>query len=98
MHEAAPYMPVWVLQVCTCYPQQTSGFAQEVMLLLDTHYAVLNSALRQSLVKSLILIKNRGQLKSAEVLPLFFRLFRCQDKSLRELLFKHIVAGTPWLN
>lgn len=83
-----------MVQVCTCYPEQTAGFAQEVMDLLDRHYAVLNSALRQSLVKSLILLRNRGHLKSAEVLPLFFRLFRCQDKGLRDLLFKHIVAGT----
>ncbi len=83
-----------MVQVCTCYPEQTGGFAQEVMDLLDRHYAVLNSALRQSLVKSLILLRNRGHLKSAEVLPLFFRLFRCQDKGLRDLLFKHIVAGT----
>ena len=63
------------------------------MDLLDKHYAILSSSLRQSLVKSLILLRNRGHLKSAEVLPLFFRLFRCQDKSLRDLLFKHIVAG-----
>ena len=63
------------------------------MDLLDSHYAVLNSALRQTLVKSLILLRNRGHLKSADVLPLFFRLFRCQDKALRDLLFKHIVAG-----
>lgn len=80
-------------QVCTCYPQQTAGFAQEIMGLLDKHYAILTSSLRQSLVKSLILLRNRGHLKSAEVLPLFFRLFRCQDKNLRDLLFKHIVAG-----
>ena len=86
-----------VVQVCTCYPQQTAGFAQEVMDLLDKHYAILSSSLRQSLVKSLILLRNRGHLKSAEVLPLFFRLFRCQDKSLRDLLFKHIVAGLPSL-
>ena len=65
------------------------------MDLLDSHYAVLNSALRQTLVKSLILLRNRGHLKSADVLPLFFRLFRCQDKALRDLLFKHIVAGWP---
>lgn len=89
----APTIVLMLPQVCTCYPEETAGFAQEIMTLLDTHYAVLNSALRQSLVKSLILLRNRGHLKSAEVLPLFFRLFRCQDKSLRDLLFKHIVAG-----
>ena len=65
------------------------------MDLLDKHYAILSSALRQSLVKNLILLRNRGQLESAEVLPLFFRLFRCQDKNLRDVLFKHIVAGMP---
>ena len=64
------------------------------MDLLDKHYAVLSSALRQSLVKSLILLRNRGHLTSAELLPLFFRLFRCQDKNLRDLLFKHIIAGS----
>ncbi|DBB17096.1 TPA: hypothetical protein ACH3X3_014180 [Trebouxia sp. C0006] len=88
----------FIAQVCTCYPEQTTGFAQEVMDLLDRHYAVLNSALRQSLVKSLILLRNRGHLKSAEVLPLFFRLFRCQDKGLRDLLFKHIVADIKTAN
>ncbi|KAL0039901.1 hypothetical protein WJX77_011228 [Trebouxia sp. C0004] len=88
----------FIAQVCTCYPEQTAGFAQEVMDLLDRHYAVLNSALRQSLVKSLILLRNRGHLKSAEVLPLFFRLFRCQDKGLRDLLFKHIVADIKTAN
>ncbi|DBA79416.1 TPA: hypothetical protein ACH3X2_000057 [Trebouxia sp. C0005] len=88
----------FIAQVCTCYPEQTAGFAQEVIDLLDRHYAVLNSALRQSLVKSLILLRNRGHLKSAEVLPLFFRLFRCQDKGLRDLLFKHIVADIKTAN
>ncbi|KAL3143572.1 hypothetical protein ABBQ38_002369 [Trebouxia sp. C0009 RCD-2024] len=68
------------------------------MGLLDKHYAILTSSLRQSLVKSLILLRNRGHLKSAEVLPLFFRLFRCQDKNLRDLLFKHIVADIKGAN
>ena len=28
-----------------------------------------------------------------DVLPVFFRLFACQDKGLRQLLFRHIIAG-----
>jgi protein SDA1 len=39
-------------------------------------------------------MRNRSQLEAMAVLPLFFRLFRCQDKQLRHLLFKHIVTGT----
>ena len=30
--------------------------------------------------------------------PLFFRLFRCQDKGLRQLLFRHIVADIKSAN
>ena len=28
-----------------------------------------------------------------QLLPLFFRLFRCQDKALRHMIFHHIIAG-----
>ena len=63
------------------------------MQLLDTHSEALDSALRQAAVKALILLRNRGQVSPMEVLPLFFRLFRCRDKALRQMLFSHIVAG-----
>lgn len=33
------------------------------------------------------------QVEALELLPLFFRLFRCPDKALRRLLFRHIIAG-----
>ena len=44
-----------------CYPTETAGFAAELMALLDTHHAVLDAGLRQTLVKALILMRNRGQ-------------------------------------
>ena len=95
------------------------------MKLLDTHYAVLDPALRRGLVKALILLRNKGQVRilwsgiscpwswqslqdrtdaeaasvlqlaTTELHPLFFQLFRCQDKALRQMLFRHIVAGKP---
>ena len=46
-----------------------------------------------SSLQALILLRNRGQLKPETVLPLFFGLFRCQDKQLRQMLFRHIVSG-----
>lgn len=33
------------------------------------------------------------QVEALELLPLFFRLFRCPDKALRRLLSRHIIAG-----
>jgi protein SDA1 len=68
------------------------------MDLLDMHYAVLDSALRRTLVQSLILLRNRNQLEPLVVLPLFFRLFRCQDKQLRSMLFRHIVSDIKTAN
>ena len=52
-------------QVCPCYPKDTEGFAGELIQLLDTHHAVLDPPLRRSLVKALILLRNRGQVSSA---------------------------------
>ena len=46
----------------------------------------------QTLVKSLILLRNRQQLSPTQLLPLLFRLFRVQDKALRQLVFRHITA------
>lgn len=56
-------LPCW--QVSSCYPEQTAGFASEISDLLEKHYAVLNNGLRQTLVKALILLRNRNQVSRA---------------------------------
>ena len=33
------------------------------------------------------------QVAAMQVLPVFFKLFECHDKGLRQLLFRHIIAG-----
>ncbi|CAL8470003.1 g9545 [Coccomyxa elongata] len=88
----------FIAQVSQCYPKDTQGFTAEVIQLLDTHYALLDPALRRGLVKALILLRNKGQLTPTELHPLFFRLFRCQDKDLRQMLFRHIIADIKSAN
>lgn len=44
-------------------------------------------------MRALILMRNRGVLSALDILPTLFRLFRCQDKALRQLLFRHIISG-----
>lgn len=83
---------LFLAQTVRCYPGETSAFTTQIMDLLDTHYALLDSNLRKVLVQSLILMRNKKQIEALTVLPLFFRLFRCQDKQLRQLLFRHIVT------
>ncbi|KAF5825541.1 NUC130/3NT domain-containing protein, partial [Dunaliella salina] len=79
--------------VSKCYPKETARLATQLMDLLDTHATVLDAALRRTLIQALVLLRNRNQLTPNDVLPLFFRMFRCQDKQLRQTLFKHIVSG-----
>ena len=83
------------MQVASCYQEQTAGFAAELMQLLDSHYEAMDMPLRHLVVQSLILLRNRGQLAATELLPFFVRMFRCSDKGLRFLVFRHIVSGEP---
>ncbi len=48
-------------QVAPCYPKRVGGFVDEVTALLQTHAAVLDPSLRRTLVKALILMRNRDQ-------------------------------------
>ncbi|KAG2439494.1 hypothetical protein HXX76_004848 [Chlamydomonas incerta] len=89
---------MFMAQVSRAYPKTMAGFAAEVAGLLDTHHQELDSTLRRTLVGALILMRNRAQVDAMTVLPLFFRLFRCQDKALRQQLFRHIVSDLKAAN
>lgn len=78
-------------QVAQCYPELTKDFSQQIVDLLKEHCTVLHPEVRKSLVQALILLRNKGILDNTRLLPLFFTLFKCKDKNLRELLYNHIV-------
>ena len=79
--------------MASCYPRWVLGFAAEIGELLEERAASLDPALRLALVRALILMRNKGSLAALELLPTLFRLFRCHDKALKQLLFRHIIAG-----
>jgi protein SDA1 len=74
------------------YPQEASGFPAELMGVLDTHAAVLESETRTALVKALMALSAKRMVASVVLLPLCFKLFRVHDKDLRKLVYHHIVA------
>ncbi|KAF6262746.1 SDA1-domain-containing protein [Scenedesmus sp. NREL 46B-D3] len=82
----------FIAQVSKCYPTSSAGFAPALMQLLEEQQARLDAALRRAMVQALILLRNRNQLDPVLLLPLLFKLFRVNDKQLRELLFRHIIA------
>ncbi|KAG2220335.1 hypothetical protein INT45_004020 [Circinella minor] len=81
----------FISQVAQCYPTETKEFPQQLVDLLQQHCVVLNPDVRKSFVQALILLRNKGVLDNTRLLPLFFTLFKCKDKHLRELLYSHIV-------
>ncbi|CAI5708777.1 hypothetical protein KXD40_004852 [Peronospora effusa] len=84
--------------VAKCYPVEMVAFPDQIMGLLRDNYLVLEPELRKTLVQSLMLLRNRGLVDAITLLKLFFELFRCPDKRLRELLYKHIVSDIRQLN
>lgn len=84
--------------VAKCYPAEMASFPEQIMGLLRDNYLVLEPELRRTLVQSLMLLRNRGLVDAITLLKLFFELFRCPDKRLRELLYKHIVSDIRQLN
>lgn len=58
----------------------------------SNHACASPAALPQTLVKALILLRNRQQLAPTQLLPLLFRLFRVQDKALRQASIQLAVA------
>ncbi|GBG26273.1 Protein SDA1-like [Hondaea fermentalgiana] len=85
-------------QVANLYPKESGNFADSVKGLLEKSYDTMDPDLRKTLFQALVLLRNRGQLDPVTLISLCFSLFRCQDKTLRELLYTHIVADVRNVN
>ena len=97
-HKELSDLATFIAHVSSVYPEKTKGFAGGVVELLERHQGTLDPALRRHLVSALILLRNKGAVGVEVTLPLFFKLFRVKDKSLRVLMFKHIVSDAKAAN
>ena len=84
--------------VAVCYKEALKDFPSEISALLSEHYLTLDRELRKVMVRALILMRNRDLCEPVPLLKLCFLLFRCPDKELRQLLFKHIVSDVRNMN
>jgi len=82
---------MFLAQVAKCYPEELSSYPQKLIGILSKNSTVLHPEMRMSLCKALILLRHKEILAPADLLQLFFELFKCQDKSLRTFLRDHIV-------
>jgi protein SDA1 len=83
---------MFVAAVATCYPSDCKEFPNVLIHMLKEHHKQMNPELRQKMVQALILLRNRDFLDQTSLLSLFFTLFSCKDKALRQMLHSHIVS------
>nr|XP_055036706.1 protein SDA1 homolog isoform X1 [Misgurnus anguillicaudatus] len=89
---------MFLAQVGHCYLEELSTFPQELTNLLLNHHTVLESDLRMTFCKALILLRNKDLISPTSLLELFFELLRCHDKLLRKTLYTHIVSDIKNIN
>ncbi|KAH6581659.1 hypothetical protein BASA60_002321 [Batrachochytrium salamandrivorans] len=83
---------LFISHVAPCYPAETKDFPEKLINLLSNHYQLMAPDVRKTMVQALILMRNRGIVQPTTLLGLFFTLFRCKDKTLRQMLHSHIVS------
>ncbi|KAL2099698.1 hypothetical protein ACEWY4_004092 [Coilia grayii] len=89
---------MFLAQIGHCYQEQLANFPQELAELLLNHHTVLESDLRMTFCKALILLRNKDLINPTSLLELFFELLRCHDKLLRKTLYTHIVTDIKNIN
>jgi len=89
---------MFLAQVAKCYPDDLANYPQTLIDLLRKHSTVLNTDMRLSFCRALILLRHKDLLEPAVLLQLCFDLLRCQDKSLRKFLKDHIVSDLKAVN
>ncbi|NXD15356.1 SDA1 protein, partial [Nothocercus nigrocapillus] len=91
-------LAMFLAQVAHCYPEHMANFPQQLKELLSYHHTVLDTDLRMTFCKALILLRNKNLINPTSLLELFFQLLRCHDKLLRKTLYTHIVTDIKNIN
>ncbi|ORY01662.1 SDA1-domain-containing protein [Clohesyomyces aquaticus] len=83
----------FVSHCADCYPDITAEFPQDLIKILSLHHEELEMELREKMVGSLVLLRNKDVIDSSTLLnTLFPILVTTPSKSLRELMFTKILS------
>lgn len=83
----------FVAHTADCYPKATAQFSDDLIQILSLHHDELQVELRDKMVGSLVLLRNKDLIDSATLLnTLFPILVSTRSKSLRALLFQKIIS------
>lgn len=82
---------LFLSHVSHCYPDDLSEYPSQLINLLRKYSNVLNAEMREVMCRALILMRNKAIILPIPVFELFFYLFKCNDKSLRKLLYTQLL-------
>ncbi|KAI4471869.1 hsda/sda1-related [Holotrichia oblita] len=89
---------IFLAQVAQCYPKELAIYPQQLIDILEKHNTVLHNDTRMQICRGLILLRNKNLLTPTDLLELFFKLLRSEDKNLRTFLETHIITDIKNLN
>lgn len=90
-HKSFGEQVMFLAHVVPSFPRKGIVFPKVLISALDDHFQVMHAEMRRTLVTALIMLRNRDQFPLIQTLPLYFKLFTLQDKSLRKAVFTHVV-------
>eukprot|EP00929_Paragymnodinium_shiwhaense_P044475 TRINITY_DN22812_c0_g1_i1.p1 TRINITY_DN22812_c0_g1~~TRINITY_DN22812_c0_g1_i1.p1 ORF type:complete len:727 (+),score=194.96 TRINITY_DN22812_c0_g1_i1:123-2183(+) len=89
---------MFMSHVCPSFPDKSGKLPEVIISALSEHDEVMHPQMRQTLVQALILQRNRDQFPCIKALPLYFRMFRLQDKTVRSMIFSHVIRDLVHMN
>eukprot|EP00927_Polykrikos_kofoidii_P019530 TRINITY_DN19140_c0_g1_i2.p1 TRINITY_DN19140_c0_g1~~TRINITY_DN19140_c0_g1_i2.p1 ORF type:complete len:694 (+),score=142.15 TRINITY_DN19140_c0_g1_i2:55-2082(+) len=89
-HSSFSEQVMFLSHVAPSFPSKAAKLPDLVIGALSEHDEVMHPTMRQALVQALILLRNRDVFPCIQALPLYFKLFRLQDKVLRKMIFTHV--------
>jgi len=88
----------FIAQVSHCYKDEVSELPEQLGDMLKNHSTVLDRTIRMTIIKSLIMLRNKNLISATHILQLFFKLLHCEDKLLRKTIFQYVVSDIKSIN
>lgn len=94
----------FVAQVCSCFPKETANFPNELKQLILEHHKALPFELKERILTSLMMLRNKGVLTAEQLISTMFPLLiayssqgnaltvNSHAKELRQLIYKSLIA------
>lgn len=83
----------FMAQVANCYPAHTKTFPDELGSLLSANHTTLHADLREKLVQSLVLLRNKDVITSPDLLKVLFPILAAtKAKALRAQVYTTIIS------